>query len=214
MNILKSFVLSTVTSLIAIPALATSYEVDKAHTHVGFKIDHLMISEVHGRFNDFHGTFEFDEKTKKLSNVNFTVKTASIDTNQADRDKHLRTADFFNVEKYPEMTFVSTDVKNKKGKPDEITGNLTILGVTKKVTFDLDYEGITKDGWGNQVLAWKADIDVNRKDFGMTWNQKLDQGGFAVGDKVEIELAGEAKLKAAAAPAAAPATGHPPAKTN
>lgn len=200
MTTFKTIFAFCLASIFALPAFATSYEVDKAHTYVGFEIDHLVISKVQGRFNDFHGTFDFDEKGNKLTNVAFTVKTASIDTNQADRDKHLRTADFFDVEKYPEMTFKSTDVKYKKNKPDSVTGELTIHGVTKKVTFDLDYEGITKDGWGNQVLAWEADIEINRKDYGMTWNQKLDHGGFAVGDKVDIKLHGEAKLAATKAP--------------
>ena len=114
MTTFKTIFAFCLASIFALPAFATSYEVDKAHTYVGFEVDHLVISKVQGRFNDFSGTFDFDEKGNKLTNVAFTVKTASIDTNQADRDKHLRTADFFDVEKYPEMTFKSTDVKYKK----------------------------------------------------------------------------------------------------
>ena len=193
-------------SLMVLPAQAVTYAVDKDHTHVGFEIKHLVVSKVQGRFNDFNGTFDFDEKDHKLSNVIFTVKTASLDTNQKDRDDHLRSPDFLDVAKFPEMTFKSTEVKYKGKKPKSVTGDLTIRGVTKKTTFDLDFEGMTKDLKGNQILVWEAETEIDRKDFGVNWNKKLDSGGWVVGDKLKIELQGEAKHAATPAAETTPAT--------
>ncbi|AHZ83479.1 YceI family protein [Bdellovibrio bacteriovorus] len=184
------------TSLVTTSALAAKFDVDKAHTNVSFTAPHLMVSKVKGRFDNVSGSFQFDEKTMKLNDIMVTVKTDSVNTNEADRDKHLRSPDFFDVAKFPEMTFKSTNVKYEKDKPDKVEGDLTIRGITKKVTLDVDYNGAVTDPWGNRVVTFEAEGEVNRKDFGLNWNKAMDKGGFVVGDKIKIEIDGEAKVAA------------------
>lgn len=188
-------------SLLATSALAAKFDLDKAHTNISFTAPHLMVSKVKGRFDQFNGTFDFDEKTEKLNDVAVTIKTDSISTNEADRDKHLRSPDFFDVTKFPEMTFKSTKVTYEKGKPDKVEGNLTIRGITKKVVLDVDYNGAVTDPWGNRVVTFEAETKLNRKDFGLNWNKSLDKGGFVVGDEIKVEIDGEAKLAQAPVPA-------------
>lgn len=195
---MRALLLSVIaTSLVTTSAYATKFEVDKAHTNVSFTAPHLMVSKVKGRFDQVSGSFEFDEKTMKLSDIQVQIKTESINTNEADRDKHMRSPDFFDVAKYPEMTFKSTNVKYDKNKPDKVEGDLTIRGITKKVTLDVDYNGAVTDPWGNRVVTFEAEGEVNRKDFGLNWNKAMDKGGFVVGDKIKIEIDGEAKVAAA-----------------
>lgn len=184
------------TSLVTTSALAAKFDVDKAHTNISFTAPHLMVSKVKGRFDNVSGSFQFDEKTMKLNDIMVTVKTDSVNTNEADRDKHLRSPDFFDVAKFPEMTFKSTNVKYEKDKPDKVEGELTIRGITKKVTLDVDYNGAVTDPWGNRVVTFEAEGEVNRKDFGLNWNKAMDKGGFVVGDKIKIEIDGEAKVAA------------------
>ena len=197
---MKALFLSLATvSLLPAMASATEYKVDPAHTNVSFVAPHMMISKVKGRFDKVDGSFQFDEKTMKLENVNVTVKADSINTNEADRDKHMRSPDFFDVAKYPDITFKGGKVTyDKDKKPEKIEGDLTIKGVTKKVTLDIDYNGSTKDPWGNQVVAFELEGKVNRKDFGLNWNKAMDRGGVVVGDDIKIEIDGEAKTVAAA----------------
>lgn len=194
---MRTLLLSVITtSLVATTAQAAKFDVDKAHTNVSFTAPHLMVSKVKGRFDNVSGSFQFDEKTMKLSDIAVTVKTDSVNTNEADRDKHLRSPDFFDVAKFPEMTFKSTNVKYEKDKPDKVEGELTIRGITKKVTLDVDYNGAVTDPWGNRVVTFEAEGEVNRKDFGLNWNKAMDKGGFVVGDKIKIEIDGEAKVAA------------------
>lgn len=188
-------------SFLTTSALAAKFDLDKAHTNISFTAPHLMVSKVKGRFDQFNGTFDFDEKTEKLNDVAVTIKTDSISTNEADRDKHLRSPDFFDVTKFPEMTFKSTKVTYEKGKPDKVEGNLTIRGITKKVVLDVDYNGAVTDPWGNRVVTFEAETKLNRKDFGLNWNKSLDKGGFVVGDEIKVEIDGEAKLAQAPVPA-------------
>ncbi len=188
-------------SLLTSSALAAKFDLDKAHTNVSFTAPHLMVSKVKGRFEQFNGTFDFDEKTEKLNDISVTINTDSISTNEADRDKHLRSPDFFDVTKFPEMTFKSTKVTYEKGKPDKVEGNLTIRGITKKVILDVDYNGAVTDPWGNRVVTFEAETKLNRKDFGLNWNKSLDKGGFVVGDEIKVEIDGEAKLAQAPIPA-------------
>jgi len=195
---MKAVFALTALTLLPIFAMATDYKVDPAHTNVSFTAPHMMISKVRGRFDKVDGTFSFDEKSLKLDNVNVTVKTDSINTNEADRDKHMRSPDFFDVAKYPDMTFKSTKVSYDDKKPDKVEGDLTIRGVTKKVTFDVDYRGSTKDPMGNPVVAFELEGKVNRKDFGLNWNKAMDRGGWVVGDEIKIEIDGEAKPATAA----------------
>lgn len=178
--------------LMASVASAAPYSIDASHTDVGFSIKHLMISNVKGRFKKFTGTFDFDPAKNQLNNINIDIDTTSIDTNEPDRDKHLRSNDFFWVEKYPKMTFKSDKIEYSGDKPVKAIGTLKIRDKSKTVTLDLDYRGSITDAWGNNKLAFAATTKIDRKDFGMTWNKALDKGGVTVGDEVKIEIEGEA----------------------
>lgn len=186
---MKAFI---ITFFLAASASAAPYAIDPSHTDVGFSIKHLMISNVKGRFKKFSGTFDFDPAKNQLNNINVEVDTSSIDTNEADRDKHLRSNDFFGVDKYPKMTFKSDKIEYSGDKPAKAIGTLKIRDKSKTVTFDLDYRGSIMDAWGNNKLAFAATTKVDRKDFGITWNKALDKGGVTVGDEVSITIEGEA----------------------
>ncbi|MFS4458174.1 YceI family protein [Bdellovibrio sp. HCB2-146] len=191
---MRALLLTFASVVLATSALAAKYEIDPAHTNVMFTAPHLVVSKVKGRFDKFNGSFEFDEKTMQLSDIQVTIKTDSINTNEKDRDKHMRSPDFFDSAKYPDMTFKSKKVHYDKDKPDKVDGDLTIRGVTKPVTLDVDYNGAVTDAWGNRVVTFEAETKVNRKDFGMIWNKALDKGGVTVGDEIKIEIEGEAKV--------------------
>lgn len=199
---MKKAVLFSLVSVLSFATWAGTYKLDEAHTTVGFKVKHLVISTVSGRFNKFTGSFDFDPAKGEISKLNVDVLSSSVDTNEPDRDKHLRSADFFDVTKFPNLTFVSTKTVVKDKKPVGLEGDLTIHGVTKHVTLDLDYAGTTTDPWGNERLAFEATTKVDRKDFGLNWNKKLDKGGVMVSDEVKIEISGEAILQKAETKAA------------
>jgi polyisoprenoid-binding protein YceI len=166
--------------------MARSFKIDKAHSEAVFQVRH-MITRVRGRFSDFEGTIQFDEANPGQSSASFSIKAASIDTNEPDRDKHLRSDDFFGVEKHPTITFKSTKVSGS-GKQLSVTGPLTIRGVSKDVTLPVTYLGTAKDPWGMQRAGFESEITLNRKDFGLNWNAALEAGGFLVGDEVKISL--------------------------
>ena len=168
-------------------ALAATYKIDADHTTVSFKIRHLL-SNVQGRFNQFEGSFDYDPDKPETWKVTATVQAASIDTNVAARDKHLRSADFFDVEKYPALTFVSTEVTDNTPSSAKLHGLLTIHGVEKPAVFDLEILGVTKDPWGNTLAGFTAAAKINRKDFGLTWNQAVETGQLLVGEEVTITL--------------------------
>jgi polyisoprenoid-binding protein YceI len=195
---MKNFILTIVFFLSAQFGLhAKTFELDKAHSGVNFKIRHIL-SYVTGRFKDFKGTFEVDSKTGDLTSVEATVMAASIDTDNVDRDKHLRSADFFNAdaEGFKEMKFVSDKVAIKKGQTAKLPGKLTMHGVTKPVVFEVEFAGEAKDPKGNEKSAFVAKIDkLNRKDFGLNWNKTLEAGGVLVGEDVSIEVNAEGNLK-------------------
>lgn len=174
---------------------AGSYKLDESHTQVGFKIKHLVISTVSGRFNKFAGNFEFDPKKGEIQGLNVEIEASSIDTNEPDRDKHLKSPDFFDVEKFPKLTFVSKKTVTKENKPTKIEGDLTIHGIKKPVTLEVDYKGSTTDPWGNERIAFEASTQVNRKDYGLKWNKNLDKGGVMIADDVKIQIEGEAILQ-------------------
>lgn len=182
--------LSTIIVL-SLPALssAATWNIDPDHSTVGFKVRHLMISNVRGSFDKHSGVVDINEKDISKSKVEVTIDTASINTNVPKRDEHLRSADFFDVAKYPTMTFVSKKVvKAGKGKL-KVTGDLTLHGVTKEVV--LDVEGLSresKDPYGNIRSGAVAGTKINRKDFGLVWNAALETGGVAVGEEVAINL--------------------------
>ena len=170
----------------------STLEIDRSHSDVAFQVRHLL-SKVRGRFNEFNGTIEFDPSNPQNSRVDVTIQAASIDTAEADRDKHLRSADFFDVEKYPTLRFVSTSVTPRDGHTYDVAGDLTIHGVTRQVVLPAAFLGAASDPWGNTKSVFEADLTLNRKDFGLTWNAALETGGFLVGDDVRVSLSIQAK---------------------
>lgn len=166
---------------------AGSYQIDKGHSEVSFQVRHLL-TKVRGHFGDFGGAIRFDEQHPASSNVDVTIQAASVNTQTADRDAHLRSGDFFDVEKYPTLTFKSVSVKPRSADAFDVLGDLTIHGVTKQVTLPVSYLGKAKDPWGNEKAAFEADLTINRKDFDLGWNAVLEAGGFVVGDEVKISL--------------------------
>ena len=170
-------------------ALASTWNIDPDHSSAGFKVKHLMVSNVNGNFNKHTGVVEIDDKDITKSTVQVTIDTNSINTNVQKRDEHLRSADFFDVAKYPTMTFVSKKVA-KDGKDKlKVTGDLTLHGVTKEVVLDVEGPSVeSKDPWGNIRKGATATTKINRKDFGLAWNAALETGGVVVGDDVNIIL--------------------------
>ncbi|HEY3159293.1 MAG TPA: YceI family protein [Vicinamibacterales bacterium] len=169
----------------------TTYSIDKAHSEATFQVRHLL-TKVRGRFSDFEGTIEFDQQQPERSSANLTIKAASIDTNERDRDAHLRSADFFDAENLPTLTFTSGTISRRVDQRFDVTGDLTIRGVTRPVTFEVTFLGKAKDPWGNERIAFEAEATINRKDFGLHWNAALETGGFLVGDEVKISLSVQA----------------------
>jgi polyisoprenoid-binding protein YceI len=165
----------------------TTWAIDPTHTSVEFAIKHLMISTVKGRFADVSGTVELDEQDLGTARVTATIGIGSIDTRQDQRDEHLRSADFFDAERFPTMTFASTRIV-RGGDGLRIDGDLTIRGVTRPVTLRATDEGRVRDPWGGERLGFSATTTINRRDFGLTWNQALETGGFVVGDEVKIAI--------------------------
>jgi polyisoprenoid-binding protein YceI len=182
--------ISTIIAL-ALPVLAgaATWNIDSDHSNIGFKVRHLMVSNVKGSFDKNSGVVTIDEKDITKSKVSVSIDTASVNTNVAKRDEHLRGADFFDVAKYPTMTFVSKKVaKASKGKL-KVTGDLTLHGVTREVVLDVDaLSKESKDPWGNTRSGTVATTKISRKDFGLLYNAALETGGVAVGDEVAINL--------------------------
>jgi polyisoprenoid-binding protein YceI len=175
-------------------AAGAQWKVDASHTSVAFSVSHLFTS-VQGRFDSFDGTIEFDPDAPSATVVRGKVAAASINTNNAKRDKHLRGGDFFNVEKFPEIQFESTGgIENMQGKKGELPGKLTIHGVTKPVVLDVKFLGRGKDPWGNERAGFRATLTIDRKDYGLDWNAVLETGGVLVGDEVEIRIDAEGIL--------------------
>jgi len=164
-----------------------TYQIDRAHSEAAFQVRHL-ITKVRGRFAEFDGTITFAPDAPADSSVSFAIQTKSIDTNQAQRDEHLRSADFFDVEKFPVLAFKSTAVAARGDSQFDVTGELTIRDVTKTIVLPVTYLGGAKDPWGNDKVAFEAEITLNRKDYGLNWNAALETGGFLVGDDVKVSL--------------------------
>jgi polyisoprenoid-binding protein YceI len=173
----------------------TTHTIDKAHSEATFQVRHLL-TKVRGRFSDFEGIIEYDANNPERSSVKATIQATSIDTNEPDRDTHLRSADFFDVGVYPTLTFTSTRVTKKGAESFDVLGDLTIHGVTRPVTLHVSFLGKAKDPWGNERLGFEAETTINRKDFGLTWNAALETGGFLVGDEVKISLSVQALPRA------------------
>jgi len=178
----------------AAAAHAANWKVDGSHTTVGFSVSHIFTS-VHGRFDRFDGTIVFDPEAPESAIVRATVEAASINTNNTKRDKHLRSDDFFDVEKHPTLSFESTGgVTGMKENRGKLAGNLTLHGVTKPVVFDVTFHGQGKDPWGNVRAGFSAILKINRKDYGLNWNEVLETGGLLVGEEVEIRIDAEGIL--------------------
>lgn len=166
----------------------TKWAVDPAHSSVDFSIKHMMIANVKGSFNSFDAEITADPTDLTTADITFNIALSSVDTRNEDRDNHLRSADFFDVENHPQMTFTSTGIVSKGDDEYDVTGNLTIHGVTKTETFAVTYEGSGKDPWGNEKVGFTAAGAIKRSDYGLTWNSALETGGVLVGDKVKIDL--------------------------
>jgi polyisoprenoid-binding protein YceI len=196
---LRSWVLSlAVIGSLQLPAaaLAKTYKVDPEHTNVGFRVRHLFTT-VQGRFDKFEGQIVFDPSHLEQTKVQGSIAVASVSTNVAERDKDLRSPRFFDADKYPKITFASTsvsgvDAAKKNGK---LNGKLTIHGVEKPVALEVTYLGEGKDPWGNVRAGFSARTTINRKDFGLTWNETLETGGVLVGDEVQIEIEAEGTVE-------------------
>jgi polyisoprenoid-binding protein YceI len=173
---------------------AETYQVDPNHTTVQFSAKHLLISTVTGKFKEFSGTIVYDDKDITKSSVSGTIKSASLDTGVADRDNHLRSADFFNVEKYPEIAFRSTKIE-KSGDGLMVTGMLTLREATKEVKFPATVNGPIKDPWRNSRLGFSFGLEINRLDYGISWSKTMDNGGLVVSKEIKIQIDGEAVAK-------------------
>jgi polyisoprenoid-binding protein YceI len=176
------------------PTTETSvWNIDPVHSIAEFKVKHMMITNVKGRFKDVKGTLEFDPADVTKSKITAEITAASIDTHDADRDAHLKSADFLDVEKFPTLTFTSTRITKAGADELKVDGDLTIHGVTRPVVFEVEGPSEPgKDPWGNTRIGWSATTKINRKDYGLTWNAALEAGGFLVGDQVTITLDVEA----------------------
>ena len=181
--------------------MTNRWNIDAAHSGINFSIRHMVFSKVRGRFGTYAGTIELDDGDFTRSRVAATIDAASIDTGTAQRDAHLKSPDFFDVEKYPQLRFRSTRIEEVDADRYRVIGELTIRDVTREVTLDVEVGGKGKDPWGNERFGFIAKTAIDRKDFGLQWNQVLEAGGVLVGDRVDIELDVQA-VKAAAEKAA------------
>ena len=172
----------------AIEDLTGDYEIDVAHTRLGFTARHAMVTSVRGSFGDFEGRAHLDAGNPSASTAELTIKTASLSTGQEQRDAHLRSGDFFDVETYPEIRFVSTAAEQIDEDTFRLTGDLTIKDVTRPVSVDFTYNGSAKDPFGNLRAGFDGRTTVNRKDWGLTWNAALETGGLLVSDKIKLEF--------------------------
>ena len=172
----------------AIEDLTGDYQIDVAHTRLGFTARHAMVTSVRGSFGDFEGRAHLDAGNPSASTAELTIKTASLSTGQEQRDAHLRSGDFFDVETYPEIRFVSTAAEQIDEDTFRLTGDLTIKDVTRPVSVDFTYNGSAKDPFGNLRAGFDGRTTVNRKDWGLTWNAALETGGLLVSDKIKLEF--------------------------
>jgi polyisoprenoid-binding protein YceI len=174
----------------------STWNIDTTHSGINFSVRHMVVSKVRGRFAKYSGALQIDDSDLSRSTAEITIEAASIDTGVVDRDKHLRSPDFFDVEKYPTLTYrlkslEKVDAENYRG-----VGELSIHGVTREVPLAIEFGGQTKDPYGNQRMGFSAKTHIERKDFGLTWNMLLEAGGLTVGDRIDIEIELEA-IKAA-----------------
>ncbi|MCC6996364.1 MAG: polyisoprenoid-binding protein [Deltaproteobacteria bacterium] len=175
---------------------ANNWNIDGTHSGVNFSVRHMVFAKVRGRFGKFGGSLDLDPADLAKSSVDIQIDAASIDTGTPDRDNHLRSPDFFDVARYPQLTFKSKQVTRKGDTEYKVTGDLTIRDITREVVLDVEFGGTGKDPWGNQRLGFSASARIDRKDFGLKWNQVLEAGGVLVGEKIDIEIELQAVAKA------------------
>ena len=175
------------TTATELSTLTGTYTIDASHRTLGFDARHAMVAKVRGAFNEFEGTATLDAANPAASTARVTIKAASIDTRNSQRDEHLRSNDFFAMDEFPEITFVSTGV-SVDGDTYELTGDLTVKGVTKSVTIPFEYEGSAKDPFGNDRVGFSGSLVINRKDYGVSFNAPLETGGLLVSDKITLEF--------------------------
>ncbi len=168
------------------------WAIDPTHSEIGFKVKHMMFTNVSGKFNAFEASIENEDDQFDTSVVSFSAEVNSVDTNNADRDNHLRSADFFDVEQFPKISFKSTGIKKINEGQFKVSGDLTIKDVTQNITLDAEYSGLMKDPWGNTKAGVSLNGKINRKEFGLTWNAALETGGVLVGE--DIKLTAEVQL--------------------
>jgi len=173
-------------------ATTGTWAIDPTHTTIGFSVRHAMVAKVRGRFAEFEGTFNLDGANPAASSASLVIQTASITTENADRDAHLKSAEFLNVDVNPTLTFTSTGVRQTDDDEFVVTGDLTINGVTKSVDVEFELAGTSQDPWGGTRIGFEGETKVSRKDFGLTWNVALEAGGVLVGDEIKISLDVEA----------------------
>ncbi|MBU0985431.1 MAG: YceI family protein [candidate division Zixibacteria bacterium] len=173
---------------VAAAGTASEWGIDAAHSSVGFEVRHLVISKTKGNFQDFSGTVTFEDGKLAAGSAEFTIQVASIDTDNEDRDKHLKSPDFFDVEQFPTMTFKSTKVTPGEDGAFKLVGDLTIKDVTKSVTFDCEFHGVVKDPWGNTKAGFSAMTTIDRSEFNISFNKAMETGGLVVGNEVSITL--------------------------
>jgi len=178
----------TTASAPALTELTGTYTLDPAHTRIGFVARHAMVTKVRGSFDEFAGTAVLDGANPANSRVEVSIEAASIDTRNAQRDEHLRSNDFLAMQEYPKITFASTGVRQAGESTFEVTGDLTIKGVTNEITIPFEFEGAAKDPFGNQRVGFEGSVTINRRDYGVTWNAALEGGGVLVSDKVTLEF--------------------------
>jgi polyisoprenoid-binding protein YceI len=167
-------------------ALTGDYSIDTAHSTIGFTVRHAMVTNVKGKFDDFSGSLHLDGGDPSASTASIDVKMDSIDTGSEDRDGHLKSADFFKIEEFPTMTFRSTKAEALGDEDYRITGDLTILGTTKPLTIDLEFNGAAKDPFGNERVGFEGKAEIKRSEWGLTWNAALETGGVLISDKIKL----------------------------
>jgi polyisoprenoid-binding protein YceI len=180
--------MTTSTAPSTLADLAGTYELDAAHSRIGFVARHAMVTKVRGQFNEFEGSVVVDGADFAASTASLTIQATSIDTRNEQRDGHLRSNDFLALEEYPQVTFVSTQVAQTGPTSLELTGDLTIKGVTRTVTIPFEFEGAATDPFGNQRVGFEGSVVINRKDYGITWNAALETGGVLVSEKITLEF--------------------------
>jgi polyisoprenoid-binding protein YceI len=165
-----------------------AWTIDTSHSQIQFSVRHMMISNVRGRFENFNGTVELDEQKPEATTVDVKIDVASVNTRDPQRDGHLKSPDFFDAEKYPDLTFVSKKVKQADTSHAQLVGDLTMHGVTHEVTLNVEFNGTAKSPWGTTSAGFSAETKINRKDWGLVWNQTLETGGVLVGEVITISI--------------------------